>query len=269
MINGHPILKGDSMEKITLRKKQGINGNTVRTWGMVFLAAGVIGRGVIQCGMLGVGSVNAQQLLSVIDASAQAMQLASISIVLQAIETCAVPIFAMLLAEGMQHTTDFKAYFIRILKLALAAEIPYNLAMNGSLVHFASRNPVFGLVMCMVMVWLYSKCTLGNAVNKLLYLVITVAAILWCGMLGIEFGAPTVLVTAVMWGLRKNTLYRNFAGAAAAIVCTVFSPFFLAAPMGFMVVHFYNGEKSTTERTVSYLAYPVMLVIAAILGLVL
>lgn len=254
------------MERLASRKKQGISGNALRAWGLVFLAAGAAGRGVIQNGILGVGSVSSQSLLEIIASSNQAMTLATISLVLQAIETCAVPIFALFLVEGIQHTADFKAYFLRVLKLALITEIPYNLAMGGKLLNFATRNPVFGLVLCMVMVLLYSKFPAGKKGNGLIKAVTTAAAMVWCEMLSIEFGSATVLVTAIMWWQRKNTLYRNFAGAAAAIVCTVFSPFFLAAPMGFMAVHFHDGEKSTTSSTVNYLSYPVMLVLAAVLG---
>lgn len=257
------------MERLTNRKKRGINGNVLRTWGLVFLAAGVVGRGVIQNGILGVGSVSMEQLLAVISMSDQAMKIASVSLVLQAVETCAVPIFAMLLVDGMQHTKDFKSYFTRVFTLALLAEIPYNLAMSGKLLHMGSRNPVFALVLCMIMVALYGKFPAGKLFNGLIKLLITAAAIVWCEMLGIEFGSPTVLVASVMWWLRNNTLYRNFAGAAAAIVCTVFSPFFLAAPMGFMAVHFYDGEQGTSSRKVNYLAYPAMLIAAAVLGIIL
>lgn len=256
------------MERLATRKKSEISGNVLRGWGLVFLASGVIGRGVIQSGMLGIGSINAQQILEVISASSQSMQLATISLVLQAIETCAVPIFALLLAEGMQHTKDFKEYFLRIFKLALVTEIPYNLAMSGKLFDLQTRNPVFSLVLCMLMISLFRRYPAGKKGSRLMKVVIAAAAIVWCEMLGIEFGAPTVLVTAVMWGLRGNTLYRNFAGAAAAIVCTLFSPFFLAAPMGFMVVHFYGGEEGTTSRRFNYLAYPAMLLVAAAAGLI-
>lgn len=257
------------MERLANGKKRGINGNVLRTWGLIFLAAGAIGRGVIQTGMLGIGNVSTEQLLAVIGASEQAMTLAAVSLVLQAVETCAVPIFAMFLVEGVQHTADRKAYFLRVLKLALLTEIPYNLAMGGKLLNLATRNPVFALVVCMVMIYLYGQYPAGEKRNALIKAAITVAAIVWCEMLNIEFGSAFVLVTAVMWGLRGNTLYRNFAGAAAAIVCTVFSPFYLAAPMGFMAVHFYDGEPCTTSRTVNYLAYPVMLTAAAVLGMIL
>lgn len=257
------------MERLNSRKKRGINGNALRTWGLLFAAAGVIGRGVIQSHMLGIGQLNAQQLLEVIGSSDQAMNLATISLILQAIETCAVPVFALLLTEGLQHTSDRKAYFLRVAGLALACEIPYNLAIGGKLLDFGSRNPVFGLVVCMVMVFLFGMYSEPKLTNKLIKGLIAVAAVLWCGMLKIEFGAAMVVVTATMWAFRRNVLYRNFAGAAAAIACTAFSPFFLAAPMGFMTVHFYDGERNEDSRTANYLYYPAMLVCAAAAGFLL
>lgn len=257
------------MERLGTRKKHGINGNAFRTWGLLFLAAGVIGRGIIQTHMLGIGQVDAQQLLTVINSSQQAMILATCALALQALETCAVPIFTLMLVDGFQYTKDTKAYFLRVLKLALLCELPYNLAMGGRLFALNSRNPVFGLVLCMVMLFFFVRYDSGKFQDRLIKLAVTAAAIVWCEMLKIEFGSALVLLTAVMWAFRSNTLYRNFAGAAAAIVCTVFSPFFLAAPMGFMAVHFYDGEPGTNSRTVNYLAYPAMLLAAGLVGLVL
>ena len=257
------------MERLASRKKRGINGNALKTWGLVFLICGVVGRGVIQTGMLGIGGMTTQQLLDVLGTSDQAMQLVTFSLAMQALETCAVPIFAFLLTEGVQHTSDFKKYFLRIFQLALITEIPYNLAMGGKLFDLSTRNPVFSLVLCMVMLYLFGRYPGKKFVNVVLKLVIVAATIVWCEMLKIEFGSAMVLVTAVLWALRSNALYRNFAGAAAAIVCTMFSLFFLAAPMGFMAVHLYDGEKSTNDRRVTYLAYPCVLLIAAIAGFIL
>lgn len=257
------------MERLASRKKHGINGNALRTWALLFAAAGVIGRGVIQTHMLGIGQINTSQLLEVISASDSVMKLATLSLVLQAMETCALPIFAVMLVQGVMHTSGFKAYALRVAVLAVLTEIPYNLAVNGTLFAFSSRNPVFALLVCMTLIYFYKTYSGTSLKNILIKSAVTAAAIIWCEMLKIEFGSPMVLVVAVLWAFRSNSLYRNFAGAAAAIVCTTFSPFFLAAPMGFMAVHFYNEEKSTTSRVVNYLAYPGMLVAAAVIGLIL
>ena len=257
------------MERLTNTKKSGINGNALRTWALLFAAAGAIGRGTIQTHMLGMAQMSAQQMLEVLGASESAMTLATCSIVLQALETCAVPIFALMLVEGVQHTSDFKAYFLRILGAAAITEIPYNLATGGKLFDLSSRNPVFSLVLCLVIVYLFQLYSQSGGKNVLIRIAVVAASIVWCEMLKIDFGMPTVLIVVVLWAFRGKTLYRNFAGAAAAMVCTVYSPFFLAAPMGFMAIHFYNEEACTNSRRVNYLAYPAILLLAALAGITL
>ena len=257
------------MYQIGRKKKRTINGNALRAWALLFLTAGVIGRGVIQNHILGVGQLTTQQLLDVMGSSQQAMSLVTCSLVLQALETCAVPLYALMLVEGAQNTSGFPSYFKRILTLAVLCELPYNLSMYGQLLEFGSRNPVFALVMCLVMLYLFSRFPEGKKSNGLIKVVICIASILWCEMLKIEYGSATILIMATMWVFRKNSLYRNFAGAAATIVCTVISMYFLAAPMAFMIIHGYDGEKGTNSRTVNYLAYPAVLLASAAVGLVL
>ena len=257
------------MNQIGNRKKRTINGNALRTWALLFLLAGILGRGLIQNHILGVGSLTTQQLLEVMGSSQQAMAMVTAALVLQALETCAVPLYALMLVEGVQNTSNFSAYFKRILMLALLCELPYNLAMQGKLFFLGTRNPVFALVMCMVMLYLFSRYPEGRKANAGIRILITIAAIVWCEMLKIEYGSATVLLVSVMWAFRGNSLYRNFAGAAAAIVCTIMSMYFLAAPMAFMIIHGYDGEKTTNSRKVNYLAYPMILLAAAAAGMIL
>lgn len=255
------------MERLGKQKKPfEFTGNAIRTWGLLFLAAGVIGRGIIQNHMLGVGQVTTAQLMEIMNASEMNMNLVTASLMLQAMETCAVPIFALLLVQGVQHTSDFKAYMTRLLKLAVLTEIPYNLLMGNAL---SSRNPVFGLVFCMLLLHFYRLYAEKGVKNTLIKLAVTAAAVVWCEMLSIDFGSALVLITAGLWPRREKPLYRNLIGATMSIVCSVISPFFMMAPMSFLAIHFYNGEKSTTSRKVNYLAYPVMLLAAAVVGMVL
>jgi len=186
------------MNQIVKRKKRTINGNALRTWGLLFLAAGVLGRGLIQNHILGVGILTTQQLLEVMGSSQQAMTLVTASLVLQALETCAVPLYALMLVEGVQNTSNFPAYFKRILGLAVLCEVPYNLAMHGKLLFLSNRNPVFALVMCLVMLYLFGRFPEEKKTNGLIKVVITVAAIAWCEMLKIEYGSATVLIASVI-----------------------------------------------------------------------
>lgn len=247
-------------------KRTGITVNALRTWGMIFMAAGVIGRGVIQNHILGFAGMNTEQMLQVMETSETAMSYATLSIVMQALEVCAAPIFAILLVEGIVHTSDFNKYFSRVLGLALLTEIPYNLAMGRGFLDFGSRNPVFALVLGMLMILFYQRYSGPGAKNGLIKVLVTIAALLWARMLKIEFGTPMIVILVVLWSLRAKPMYRNFAGASAAIACSLFSPFFLASPMSFLAIHMCNWEKGEENRKLNYLMYPGMLLIATVVG---
>mgnify|MGYP003298753131 CR=1 FL=1 len=197
------------MERLENRRPRGIDSKALRIWGLFFAAAGIIGRGTIQGHMLGIGDLSGQELLSAIGATEQAMQLATISLILQALETCALPIFALLLTEGIQYTSNKKAYFLRVLGLALTCEIPYNLAVGAKFLDFSTRNPVFSLVVCMAMILLFRMYDGPGIKNKLIKLFVAVAALVWCNMLTIEFGGPMVVVAGILWAFRKKPLYRK------------------------------------------------------------
>lgn len=256
------------MQIIPGRKRNGIHSGALRTWGMLFVAAGVISRSVLQRSMLGMGAISGPQLLEIMSTDS-AMSIATVALVLQVLEACAVPIFACLLVEGFKNTSDFKNYLLRVVGLALLSELPYNLAISGKLLDFSTRNPVFGIALGLIVLAFYKHYEGKSVQNIAIKTVVTLAAVLWVGMLDIEYGTPLVLVAAVLWAFRSNTLLANVAGATVSIVCSLSSLFMMAAPMGFLAVHSYNGEKGESNRTVDYLAYPVLLLGSFLASLVL
>ena len=236
-------------------QKSGLHTGNLRAWAMLFAIAGIISRSILQNRLLGVGSNSMQELLKMMQTSDTAMAIATISLVLQAVETVAVPIFVFLLAEGFIHTSDWKKYFLRVAGLALLTEIPYDLAMNGKVLEFGSQNPVIGLVLCMVLLYMFRRF----AGKKLICVVMALAGLLWALMLKVDHGIPMVLMICVIHLFRNKRMFMGFSGMAAAALCTGISPFYLIAPMGFLAIHFYNGEPGNSSKLVNYLFYPVML----------
>lgn len=254
------------MEAKTNERRSGLTGQGLRVWGFLFLVLGIVGRSIFQNKLLGVGQVSGAQLLELMQGSDNAMIYATVALILQAVETCAVPVFAFLLFEGFQHTSSFKLYVLKVAALAVISEIPYNLAISGNALDTTSRNPVFGLLVALILLYLYDYLREASMQNRLIKVLVFVAAMLWAAMLKINAGMPIVLVVCVLWAFRKRPVYRNVAGATAAIVCTLGSPFYLASPMGFMAVHFYNGEKGEGKWLVNYLAYPVLLLVIGLIA---
>ena len=259
--------KETPMERVQTTRPSGMNRNVVRTWGLLFLTLGVMGRSILQNRLLGMGQISANQLMELMNSSDDAMIIATIALIMQVLETLAVPIFCFLLVEGFQHTSDLKNYILRVAGIAVLSEIPFNLAMSGKVLDFSTRNPVFGMLVALVVLSFYKKYEEKKMQNTVLKLVVTLAGVLWTAMLQVDMGICIVFIVAVVWGFRKNPLFRNLSGATASMVCSMVSPFFMAAPMGFLIVHFYNGEKGADSRWINYLAYPVILLSVALIGM--
>ena len=240
----------------------------LRTFGLVFLACGLIGKGILQNHLLGLTRLDPQGLLEILNASQQNMILVTVSLVLQAMETCAAPIYALLLVNGVKHTSNLGKYLFRVAALALVTELPYSLAVKGSLTA-PGLNPVFATLLSLILLYLYTRFPGTSFKAVAMKVLLTLAGIVWGKMLSIEAGSAMVVLVAALWMLREKPLYRNFAVAVGCALCVVFSPFFLAAPMGLLAVHFYNGEESDNSPWVKYLAYPVLVALTAAAGFLL
>ncbi len=247
-------------------RQSGLSGRGLRIWGMLFILLGIIGRSIFQNQFLGIGQVSGPELLELMGSTDEAMIYATVALILQAVQTCAIPVFAFLLLEGFLHTSSFKTYVLKVAALAVVSEIPFNLAMGGKIIDMSGRNPVFGLVVCLVVLYLFRYFSESSMQNRLIKAIVIVAALVWATMLKIDSATAMIIVVCVLWAFRKRALYRNIAGCTAAVVCTLISPFYLASPMGFLVVHFYNGEKSEGHWLVRYLTYPVLLLVVGLVA---
>ena len=250
------------MERLGNSSPSGLHAGNLRAWGMLFAIAGIVSRSILQHQMLGVGLRSMQELMELMQSDQSVMAIATVALILQAVETVAVPIFVFLLAEGFLHTSDWKKYFARVAGLAVLTEIPYDLAMNGKMLEFTSQNPVFGLALCMVLLYFFKRF----AGKKLICVIMTLAGLVWCLMLKVEHGIPMMLMSCVIYLFRNKRMFMGFSGMAAAALCTGISPFYLAAPMGFLAIHFYNGEPGNSSRLVNYLFYPVTLLLIGLVA---
>lgn len=254
------------MEKLRTEQPRGLTAAGVRKWGMLFLILGLFGRSILLNRYLGIGGMTSDQLLQAMNSGSEVMTAVTIALISLFVEACGVPIFCLLLAEGMAHTSNASKYLARILGVAVISEFPYNFAMSGNLLDTTSRNPVFGLLMAAIVLYLYSRYSEKKIMNLALKAAFTVAAVFWSALLRIESGIICVAISAVFWAFRKKPNIRNLMGGIAAMLCSFLSVFFMAAPMGMMVTHFYNGEKGEENRLVAYLFYPAMLIILGVAG---
>ena len=230
----------------------------LRLIGMLFLAAATYGT-MLQTKVLGTGYLNNTQLLDMLEANPEVMSGISLALVMQLIGACAIPIFVFLLVEGASHTSHYGKYILRVLGLAVACQLPYNMITTGTTMYMTRLNPVFAVLLCLIMLYFFRTFTQKTAKHILIKVVAFAGVYLWSNMLGVEHGACCVILCAVLWALRGKQNMQTFIGILAMFLCCIFSIFYMAGLIGFMALHFYEGNKGEENRLVNYLAYPVIL----------
>ena len=165
--------------------------------------------------------------------------------------------------EGVRCTSSIQKYMVRVGLLALVSEIPYDLLVTGRPFAVEVQNPAFGLLVAVITVYYWNLFSGRGGKNLLIRLAVLGAALIWCSLLKIEYGLPLLICTLVLWLFRKDPSRWGIGGMLAGGLCILISPFFLAAPMGAMILHFYNGEDYRSN--LSYLTYPMSLVLGWIL----
>ena len=168
--------------------------------------------------------------------------------------------------EGFIHTSNVKNYLIRLTAVALISELPYNLAMGGKWLDLSSRNPVFGLVLGMITLMFYAQYQQPTMMHRALKAVITLAAMIWGKMLGIQDSFCLILLIITFWGFRNKPNYRNLAAMIAASLCTLSSMFYLASPMAVLALFKYNGEPDPRNKAFNYAVYPLALLGFGLIG---
>ena len=169
-----------------------LSATALRALGLLFLAVGLAGS-VIQR-RLGVGVLANSELWETIQNSQTAMGFATVALVFQALEACAVPIFVFLLVEGARVTSSYGKYLLRVLVLAFVCEIPYNLAVYGELWTFESLNPVFAMVSCLIMLFFFRQFPGKKARNVVIKIVAVIGVFMWSNIFRISDGACCVLL---------------------------------------------------------------------------
>lgn len=245
------------------RRSRGTSAANLRKWGTIFMAVGILGQGIIRNGLLGLDRITSEELLAAMSDPA-VMGLVTGAIFCQIIETCAVPLFAFLLVEGFQRTSDLKKYFLRLLGLAAVSELPYNLAMGGKLLDLGTRNPVFALTIALVMLRLFLQYQERSVKNICLKVLVFVCAYLWCNMLSIDHGVCIMIFVAGLWLARDKSNTRAMMGFCAAMVCTVFNMFYVGACLSCIQLHRYNEERGEQNKAFNYALYPVLLLAVGI-----
>jgi len=233
--------------------------STLKIIAAVLVFIGTIGV-IVEHHVLNIGDHSRASLLEAMEKSPDVMFTVTMVLLCTGIAAMAIPVYTHLLIEGYKHTSSKRDYFVRLLVMALVTEVPYDIAMQNTWFETANQNPVFGLMIALMLVF---SIDYASNVKKfkgvLLRMIMIAAACLWCLLLCVDHGIVIVLVTVVMWIMDGQGALKTFLTAIVALIG-------LTAPFGLIFNHFYNGEKGKTDNRIFYFVYPAQLLILGLIG---
>ena len=159
-------------------------------------------------------------------------QILQLDRVLRLIGRLAFPIFCFLLVEGFLHTHDVKKYIGRLFLFGLLSEVPFDMAFFKTPFHWGNQNVYWTLGLGVLAMALLQKSedADGNAAWTGLYLT------------------------------RNDRRYQCIIGAGMML-------FEITAPLAFVLLWFYNGERGRCPQWAKwafYGFYPVHLTLLAL-----
>lgn len=208
----------------------------------------------------------------------------------------AFPIFCFLIVEGFQHTRNAGKYALRLLLFALLSEIPFDLALKGSWYYPAKQNVYFTLLIGLLVLMSASWCSghirkffsekpfLASLQNSkkpdsskkgsdipaeaggkrmLLFadfcslavsIVLLLAGMYLANRIDTDYNYKGVFLIAILYFTRHARLPQCLTGALAVAWET-------PAPLGFLPVFFYNGNRGFSMKYFFYWFYPLHLLL--------
>ena len=244
------------MEKVIA--KSGISGSTLK---------------LIAIFTMLIDHIAATVILQMINNGIGGQTLIDIYWVMRSIGRMAFPVFCFLLVEGFKYTHSREKYAARMFIFALISEIPFDLAINNTVLEFKSNNVFFtlllGLLAITVLDWLKSVDKIEKASSAVKWFFVTLircivmVSVVLVMMIIAEFalccdyGAAGVGCIVMMYLVSSN---RDVAFAVAVILLGLFSgtieffALFMLIPL-----RYYNGKRGISLKYIFYAFYPVHL----------
>ncbi len=241
-----------------------MTGTTLKVIACIIMALYTFSVSVMENGLIHIGDYDTTTLSEALSADAGLMALSGWASVLQLVGGLAVPVFAFLLVEGFRHTSSYRRYLLTMLVFAVVSEVPYDLAMSGTLFTLNGQNALFSMAICLVMLYgLRMFVERKGAFPRLAQLIIVFAAMLWCDLLHSGFGMCTVLLTAVYYLLYEHKGGRLLAGVGVCLVSGILpllmgysgTMFYLTGVLSVYLLWTYSGARGRSEGGRKYLFY--------------
>lgn len=214
------------------------------------------GTAVVENAVIGVGNYTQAELSAAMEADAQLMTWTTVDAACKLLGSLALPLYAYLLVEGFLHTESYRNYLLRVAGFALISEIPYNLAIQGSVFDFSSQNALVSVAICLLLLYFLSmvkeKKGFFGAVLKLLLVLCGVA---WVTLFRAQHGLCMVLLAAIFYLFHDKIGVKTVLGILVSLLYTT-------APLAFYGIYCCSEERTDRfPKYAYYIFYPAHLLV--------
>lgn len=171
------------------------------------------------------------------------------------------PIFAYVLTEGFVYTTDVKKYMLRLGIFALLSEIPYDLAIMGSVLEFTHQNVFFTLFFGVLMLWLMTKTN-----NMILQYGTVMVMLFLCRFLHTDYSNIAILLIFIFYIFRERKIEKLLIVGLIFIALTGGVQIYAVLALPLIALH--NREQGPKMKAFFYLFYPAHLLILYLIHLI-
>lgn len=169
----------------------------------------------------------------------------------------AFPIYCFLLVEGFYHTRNVAKYAVRLLVFAIVSEIPFNLAFYQQPFDMVHQNVFFTLLISLLSIWGFSCVDTKLKGNIFIKIFVAIIGMTGAGLLNTDYGASGVAFVLLLYIFRYNRSMQNIVGCVSSVLLLEE----WAAPLAFIFIAGYKGERGLKLKYFFYIIYPMHLII--------
>lgn len=173
----------------------------------------------------------------------------------------AFPMFCFLLVEGFLHTRSKMKYVSRLFIFCLISEIPFNLAIAGSIWDREHQNVLFTLLIgfgVLILIEKLEKRFTNHWLQLTGMVLIAMAGAALADYFMTDYGASGIITIFAMYILRNDKLQQMLMGC---IVLTAYNSMEWTSLFALIPTKLYNGQKGMSVKFLFYLFYPLHLLL--------
>ena len=245
------------MTALSPRRSFSFSGTALKTIACITMLVDHIGASCIEAGILtpglDIGTLSRDTLST--------YPLYRLDMVLRFTGRLAFPLFCFLLVEGFIHTHDVKRYVQRLVLFGLISEVPFDLAFFRTPFAPQHQNVYWTLALGVLAMAGLKRFEKENGLPGWQGLVWAGGCAALALAANTDYHAIGVLIICTLYLTRADRKRQCLAGAVLFL-------FELTAPLAFVLVWFYNGQRGACSpllKKAFYWFYPVHLLVLAMI----